>query len=81
MTDCPRDELGRSQCAELIRRQLREIAEQKRPGVGCEATISTAPPLIESVWGVQAYRCLHGTTYYCEPTSEQIMRWAELEIE
>lgn len=80
MTDCPRDELGRSVCAELLRKLLLEIAEKHHPGVGCEAIISTVPP-VRSVYRIEAHRCPHGTVYYCEPTSEQIMRWAELEIE
>lgn len=81
VTDCPRDELGRSTCAEWIRGMLREYAELLYPGVGCEAVISTAPPLVKSVYGVQAHTCPHGVTYYCEPTGEQLMRWAEQEVE
>jgi hypothetical protein len=80
VTDCPRDELGRSVCAEQIRALIREYAELLYPGVGCEAIISTVPP-VRSVYKIEAHRCPHGTVYYCEPTSEQIMRWAELEIE
>lgn len=74
MTPCPKDSLGRSQCAEFIRTQLNEIAAKH--GGTCESVVSTAPPIVDTGYEQYAYECPHGTVYWVEPTSEQMARWA-----
>ena len=39
-----------------------------------EITVSTAPPLVKNPF-TEGYTCPHGTTYWIEPTSEQIAKW------
>ena len=45
----------------------------------CDVTVSTAPPLVATDYDQDAGPaiCPHGTLFYHEPTSEQIMRWAQ----
>ena len=40
-----------------------------------EITVSTEPPLIRTLYTTAGFRCPHGTTYWIEPTSEQIAKW------
>lgn len=51
---------------------LRDVMASK----GADVAVSTALPLVPTPYGVTAYDCPHGTTYYLEPTSEQIAAWA-----
>jgi hypothetical protein len=60
MSDC----IG---CADVLRDGMAEF--------GCEITVSTAPPLVFSVW-TECFTCPHGVRYYIEPTSEQRAAWA-----
>lgn len=71
---CPTDALGRSECAEFLRTQLAQLGEAN--GIGCEAVVSTAPPLVPSPYGTHGFVCPHGTEYWIEPTGEQIAHWA-----
>ncbi|GAA2696383.1 hypothetical protein [Actinoplanes palleronii] len=73
MSACPTTALGRTECAQLLIDQMARIGGET--GEGCEITVSTAPPLVTSPYGANGYECPHGTTYWIEPTSEQIMRW------
>lgn len=73
MTACPTDTLGRSQCAEFLRTHMAAIGAES--GRNCEITVSTATPLIVGPYGINGYDCPHGTTYWIEPTSEQIAEW------
>lgn len=46
-----------------------------------DVTVSTLPPIVESPYnrpgdGNGSLTCPHGTTFYFEPTSEQIAAWA-----
>ena len=48
--------------------------------LGCDITVSDRPPIVESVYnppgsGNGYITCPHGTTFYFEPTSEQIAEW------
>ena len=46
-------------------------------GMGCDITVSTARPVVPSPYGEEDWRCPHGTTFWTEPTSEQMLAWAE----
>ena len=51
-------------------------ADQLRTGMHpTEITVSTEPPLIDGPYTTAGFRCPHGTTYWIEPTSEQIAKW------
>ena len=54
------------------RRQLTDDAASR----GIEIVASTAPPLVEGPYVVGVFTCPHGTTFYTQPTGEQIARWA-----
>ncbi len=43
---------------------------------GGEVTVSTAHPLVAGPYSGGGFVCWHGTTYWVEPTGEQIARWA-----
>ena len=44
---------------------------------GCEVTVSTVPPIIAGPYAHDGFICPHGTTYWLEPTGEQITQWAK----
>lgn len=48
---------------------------------GIEITVSTAPPLVQSPYGATGFQCPHGTTYWIEPTGDQIAAWAREGVE
>ena len=51
-------------------------AEQLRIGMHPDdITISTEPPLVRGPYTGAGFTCPHGTTYWIEPTSEQIAKW------
>jgi hypothetical protein len=79
VTACPTTPLGRSACADVLRDGMAAIAAAD--GRGCEVTVSTAPPLVANPYGIKQYECPHGTTYWIEPTSEQMMEWARDGVE
>lgn len=58
---------GHKQCPKVLRQELAKL--------GCEVTVSAAPPLVMNPY-VDSMRCPHGTVYYFEPTSDQIAAWA-----
>ncbi len=43
---------------------------------GVDVVISTAPPLVDGPYRAEGLTCPHGTTYYTQPTGEQIAQWA-----
>lgn len=69
-------------CEADLREQLHEAAKEAAdnlgvPGVndgGVDVHITTVPPLVPSRW-TAAFECAHGTTFYMEPTGEQIAKW------
>lgn len=63
----------RDECGEELR--LRAAA------AGAEVTVSTAAPLVETQWTKPPSTCPHGITYWLEPTSDQIARWARDGVE
>ena len=51
-------------------------AEQLRIGMHPDdITISTEPPLVLGPYTTSGFTCPHGTTYWIEPTGEQIAKW------
>lgn len=44
--------------------------------LGCDTTVSTAPPIVCGPYPTEVVRCPHGTTFYLEPTGEQVSQWA-----
>lgn len=44
-------------------------------GLGCDVFVSTEPPIVCGPYPTEAARCPHGTTFYMEPTGEQIAQW------
>ena len=73
MSTCPTDALGRSQCAEFIRRAMAAIGAES--GRNCDIVVSSAPHIVASPYGANGYECPHGVTWWIEPTSEQIAEW------
>lgn len=45
--------------------------------IGADATASTEPPIIVTPYTRPGFVCPHGTTFWVEPTSEQIAQWAK----
>jgi hypothetical protein len=78
MTTCPTDALGRSECAEFLRSTMAET--QFDGETGLEIHVSTQPPLTRGPYTTDGFRCPHGTTYWIEPTGEQIADWAERRV-
>jgi len=76
---CPKNALGRSECAEFIRNTMARIGAES--GRNCEIVISSAPPIVESPYGANGYTCPHGVTWWIEPTSEQIAEWNRESVE
>jgi hypothetical protein len=60
--------ISHAECREFVRRKMAEL--------GCEITVSTAPPLVEGEFENAGFRCPHGTTFWMQPTGEQIAAWA-----
>lgn len=54
-------------CPKVLRQELSKL--------GCEVTVSEAPPLVMNPY-VDSMRCPHGTVFFFEPTSDQIAAWA-----
>lgn len=44
---------------------------------GIEVTVSTAPVLTVTPYDPSPITCPHGTTFWMQPTNEQIIRWRE----
>jgi hypothetical protein len=40
-----------------------------------EATVTDAPPIVDSGYEQPGLRCPHGVLWYAEPTREQILAW------
>lgn len=49
-------------------------------GSGIEIAIGTEEPLVQNKW-IEGVTCLHGVTFWIEPTSEQLAKWAAEERE
>lgn len=45
-------------------------------GKGADVVVSTLPPLVYGPYTTDALMCPHGTTYYLEPTGDQVAKWA-----
>lgn len=44
---------------------------------GIEVTVSSAPPIVANPYSAANATCPHGVTFWCEPTGDQLMRWAK----
>jgi hypothetical protein len=42
----------------------------------CEVTVSPFPPLVRGPYTTEGFTCPHGTTFWVEPTGDQIAAWA-----
>lgn len=54
----------------------REYLRQRASHFGSEVSVSTEPPLVAGPYPTGGFKCPHGTTFYIEPTGEQIAQWA-----
>jgi hypothetical protein len=61
-------DLDHARCPDVLRNLSVET--------GCEITVSLARPLVAGPYETGSFTCPHGTTYYIEPTGEQIAAWA-----
>jgi hypothetical protein len=43
--------------------------------MGIEVTVSTAPPIVPGDYVTDPFVCPHGTSFWLEPTGEQIAEW------
>lgn len=57
--------IDHSTCAQSLRDEM----------AGVEITISTSKPLVVGPYTTDGFTCPHGTTYWIEPTGEQIAAW------
>lgn len=44
-------------------------------GQGMDVTVSTRPPLVQGPYTQPGMTCPHGTTFWFEPTGDQIAQW------
>ena len=58
-----------STCAESLRAVMAKL--------GTEITVSTEPPLVRGRYTTDPFVCAHGTTFWIEPTGEQIAQWVK----
>lgn len=58
-----------AQCPAILRDGMAEM--------DVEITVSTSPPLVRGPYTTDGFTCPHGTTYFIEPTGEQIAAWAK----
>jgi hypothetical protein len=45
--------------------------------MGVDITVCTVRPLVIGPYTTDPYTCPHGTTYWIEPTGEQIAQWVK----
>lgn len=57
-----------SECRPYLMRLAAEI--------GTDVVVSLVPPIVAGPYRTEALTCPHGTTFYLEPTGEQIAEWA-----
>lgn len=65
-------------CATFLKESIRRL--------GAEVTVSDLPPIVPSPYnrpgdGNGSLTCPHGTTFYFEPTGDQIAQWARDGVE
>lgn len=46
--------------------------------LGAEVVVSTVPPLAPTPYDAGPWRCPHGTTFWMQPTNDQILKWRAL---
>lgn len=60
-----------AECPAFLKAKMAEL--------GCDITVTDLKPLVQSPYskdGNGAAKCPHGTTFYFEPTGDQIAEWA-----
>lgn len=57
--------------------QCRNELLDRMAAVGIEITVSEQPPLVRGPYTTDGFTCPHGTTYFIEPTGEQIAQWQQ----
>jgi hypothetical protein len=55
------------QCGPWLKAQFAQL--------GCDVTVTTAAPLVETIYDQDPFICPHGTVFWHAPTSEQIAAW------
>ena len=55
--------------------QCRNELLNRMAAMGVEITVSTSPPLVRGPYTTDGFTCPHGTTFFIEPTGEQISQW------
>lgn len=60
-------------CPEVLRRGMADM--------GTEVTVSTSPPLVAGEFTTDPFICPHGTTFWIEPTGEQIADWVRNNVD
>lgn len=75
-------------CEPFLRDQLQQGFRETRaahpewPDTGRDEVdihVTTAPPVVPSPW-TAAVTCPHGTTFYMEPTGEQLAEWSRVQM-
>jgi hypothetical protein len=54
-----------AKCADVIREGMAPV----------DITVSAEPPLVRGPYTTDGFTCPHGTTYWIEPTGEQVAQW------
>lgn len=62
-----------AECPDFVKSEMLKL--------GCEVTVSALAPLVPTPYGNENITCPHGTTYWFEPTSEQIAQWVRDGVE
>lgn len=57
-------------CDQVFREEMERVAP------GLDYTVTNLPPLVAGPYTSSGMTCPHGITYWCEPTGEQIAKWA-----
>ncbi|TDD54554.1 hypothetical protein E1286_05015 [Nonomuraea terrae] len=70
MADTARDH---SRCAASLKGEMADM--------GVDIAVSTSRPLVAGPYTTDGFTCPHGTTYWIEPTGEQIAAWARDGVE
>lgn len=63
--------IDHSACAQSLRDEM----------AGVEIIISTSAPLVAGPYTTDGFTCPHGTTYWIEPTGDQIAAWVRDGVE
>lgn len=51
------------------------VLKGKMRQLGVDITVSTIAPMVRGPYTTDPFVCPHGTTFWIEPTGEQISKW------